>query len=310
MAKTIREAYGEALVEFGADNPRVVVLDADLSGSTKSAIFGKKYPERFFNMGIAEANMVGVAAGMALEGKIPFINTFAAFLVTIGLIGARVYGSYSDLNMKFMGAYTGLSDAYDGPTHHTIEDIAIMRALPNFQIFAASDASITRWLTKNAIEVEAPMYVRLSRGAVPDLYAPDEKFEAGKGKILREGTDATIIACGIVLHEALKAAEILADHGVNVRVVDMFCIKPIDKGLILDSATKTKLIVTAEEHSVLGGLGGAVAEVLTEAGASVKQAFVGLSDTHAETGDYGKLFKKYGLDADAIVGKTLAGVGK
>jgi len=308
MSKTIRDAYGEALLEFGKENPRVVVLDTDVSGSTKSAIFGKGCPERFFNMGIAEANMVGVAAGMAAEGKIPFMNTFAVFLASIGLLGARAFGSYSELNMKFMGAYGGLSDSFDGPSHHSIEDIAVMRALPNFQVYVASDNALTKWLVKNAIDVDSPMYIRLSRNAVPSLYAEDETFEVGKGKIVQEGTDVSIISCGVMVHEAIKAAQVLAEKGISARVVDMFCIKPIDRALILDCAAKTKLIVTAEEHNIYGGLGGAVAEVLAAEGASVKQHFVGIDDQHAETGDYAALLHKYQMDADAIAASVLKGL--
>ena len=309
MSKTIREAYGEALLELGKENPRVVVLDADVSESTKSAIFGKGCPERFFNMGIAEANMVGVAAGMASEGKIPFVNTFAVFLASLGLLGARAFGSYSELNIKFVGAYGGLSDSYDGPSHHSIDDIAVMRALPNFQVYVASDNALTKWLVKNAIDVEAPMYIRLSRNAMPTLYAGDEQFEVGKGKIVQEGTDVSIISCGVLVHEAVKAAKMLAGKGIRARVVDMFCIKPIDRALILDCAAKTKLIVTAEEHTIHGGLGGAVAEVLAAEGASVQQHFVGIADKHAETGEYAALLYKYQMDADAIAASVWKGLG-
>jgi len=310
MSKTMRDAYGEALLEFGKENLRVVVLDADVSESTKSAIFGKSCPDRFFNMGIAEANMVGVAAGMASEGKIPFVNTFAVFLASLGLLGARAFGSYSELNIKFVGAYGGLSDSYDGPSHHSIEDIAVMRALPNFHVYVASDNALIKWLVKNAIDVEKPMYIRLSRNAVPTLYTEDEQFEVGKGKIVQEGTDVSIISCGVLVHEAVKAAKVLAEKGISARVIDMFCIKPIDRTLVLDCAAKTKLIVTAEEHNIHGGLGGAIAEVLAAEGASIKQHFVGIADKHAETGEYGALLHKYQMDADAIVASVWKGLGK
>ena len=304
MAKTIRDAYGESLVKYAKDNDRVVVLDADVSSSTKTGIFAEAYPDRFFNVGIAEANMVGIGAGLSVTGKIPFVNTFAVFLTSIGLIGARAFGSYSELNMKFMGAYGGVSDAYDGPSHHSLEDIAIMRALPNFQVYVASDEYLTDWLVKNAIEVDAPMYIRLSRDAMPAVYTSSTTFEIGKGKLIREGKDATIIACGVMVGQAVQAAEILAQKGILVRVVDMYCIKPIDRELILESAENTGAIVTAEEHSIIGGLGGAVAEVLSGSGTKTVQEFIGLQDLHAECGSYGELLKKYSLDVSALVVAT------
>ncbi|WP_444643089.1 transketolase family protein [Caproiciproducens sp. R1] len=301
MGRAIRDVYGDSLLNYGKENKDVVVLDADVSSSTKSGVFGKAFPNRFFNVGIAESNMVGMAAGLSTIGKIPFVNTFAVFLTSIGLIGARSFGSYSKLNIKFMGAYGGLSDAFDGPSHHSLEDVAIMRSLPNFQVFVATDEYQTDWLVKNAIEVNAPMYIRLSRDATPTVYSADTKFETGKGMVLREGTDATIIACGVMVGQAVAAAEELAKKGVQVGVVDMFSIKPIDKELILESAKKTGAIITAEEHTVIGGLGGAVAEVLTAGGAKVAQEFVGVRDCHAECGPYSGLLKKYGLDVADVV---------
>ena len=298
--KAIRDVYGETLVELAKDNDRIVVLDADVSGSTKSGIFGKAYPERFYNMGIAESNMVATAAGMASCGKIPFVNTFAVFLSTIGLISARGQICYGNLNVKFAGAYCGLSDAFDGATHHACEDIAIMRALPNMRVLVPSDTRSSQALTALAAELDGPVYLRLSRDAYPDLYSADEKFEAGKGKVVREGSDVTVVACGILVHKALEAAEKLAEDGVSVRVVDMYSIKPIDRELLIRCAKETGAIVSAEEHSVIGGLGGAVAETLAAAGACVPMSFVGVQDTFTESGPYAKLLKKYGLDADAV----------
>ena len=298
--KAIRDVYGETLVELAKDNDRIVVLDADVSGSTKSGIFGKAYPERFYNMGIAESNMVATAAGMASCGKIPFVNTFAVFLSTIGLISARGQICYGNLNVKFAGAYCGLSDAFDGATHHACEDIAIMRALPNMRVLVPSDTRSSQALTALAAELDGPVYLRLSRDAYPDLYSADEKFEAGKGKVVREGSDVTVVACGILVHKALEAAEKLAEDGVSVRVVDMYSIKPIDRELLIRCAKETGAIVSAEEHSVIGGLGGAVAEALAEAGACVPMSFVGVQDTFTESGPYAKLLKKYGLDVDAV----------
>ena len=304
MAKAIREAYGEALVKYGKDDKRVVVLDADLSGSTKSGMFQKAVPERFFNVGIAEANMCSIAAGMAASGKIPFVNTFAVFLTTLGLISARALGSYAKLPVKYVGAYGGLSDAFDGPSHHANEDIAVMRALPNLKVFVASDATMTDWLVKNAIDDPSPMYLRMSRDVFPDIYSAEEKFEEGKGKIVRDGTDATIIACGLMVGNSLAAAELLEKEGIHVRVVDMFCIKPLDKELVARCAKETGAIISAEEHNIIGGLGGAVAEALCAADAVVPMGFVGINDCHAECGPYAKLQAKYGLDANAIVAKV------
>ena len=300
MSKAIRDAYGEALLKYGKDNPKVVVLDADVSSSTKSKLFGQAVPDRFFNVGIAESNLVAMAAGFSTTGLIPFVNTFAVFISTLGLLASRSLISYTNLNVKLAGGYSGLSDAFDGPSHHSIEDIAIMRTLPNIKVLCASDEIITDWMVKAAIETEGPIYLRLSRDSVPVIYNQDTKFEIGKGKVLKEGSDATIIACGIMVSNALKAAEILAEKGISVRVVDMYSIKPIDEELILESAAKTGAIVTAEEHSVIGGLGGAVAEVLVKNNVSVPVKFVGLEDCFAETGPYGQLLQKYKLDAQAI----------
>lgn len=310
MAKAIREVYGEALVKYGKDNPDVVVLDADVSGSTKSAIFGKACPDRFFNMGIAEANMTAAAAGMASVGKIPFVNTFAVFLTTIGLLPARALGSYSKVNIKMAGAYGGMSDAFDGPSHHALEDIAVMRTLPNFKVFVPCDAAQTEWVVKNAIEDPSPMYIRLSRDVFPDVYAEGETFEEGKGRIVRDGTDATVIACGLMVGNAMAAAEELAKEGISLRVVDMFCIKPLDEELVVRCAKETGAIISAEEHSIIGGLGGAVSEALCKAGAQVPMGFVGVNDLHGECGPYKQLQAKYGLDAAAIVAKVKETISK
>ena len=301
MGKAIREVYGNVLKELGETNKDIVVLDADLSGSTKSAMFGKAYPERFFNMGIAESNMVATAAGLSTTGKIPFVNTFTVFLTTLGLIAARGQVCYGNLNVKFGGAYCGMSDALDGASHHALEDIAVMRTLPNMKVIVPSDATSTRWATKYAVENYGPMYLRLSRDVYPDLYNDSSKFELGKGAIVRDGKDVTVIACGLMVHKALEAAEQMEAKGVSVRVVDMYSIKPIDKELILRCAAETGAIVTAEEHNIYGGLGGAVSEVLAWGGASAPTEFVGLQDTFTESGKYSDLLHKYGIDADGVV---------
>jgi transketolase len=301
MAKSIRDAYGEALLACGRENPNIVVLDADVSGSTRSAYFAKEFPERFFNVGIAEANMTAMAAGFAMAGKVPYVNTFAAFVTTLGLLPARALCSYSNIPVKLMGAYGGLSDSFDGPSHHAVEDLAIMRSLPNFKVKVASDARLTDWLVRSAVDDPSPMYIRLSRDTFPDVYTENDVFEDGKGRVVREGGDATVIACGITVGFAVQAAEDLAKQGISVRVVDMYCLKPIDSELVVDCAKKTGAIVTAEEHSIIGGLGGAVCETLCEAGAAARVKRVGLSDCHAECGPYDKLLDKYGLNKRAIV---------
>ena len=301
MPKAIREVYGTALAELGDTNENIVVLDADLSGSTKTAIFKKAHPERHFNMGIAEANMVATAAGMSTVGKIPFVNTFTVFLTSLGLLSARDQICYANLNVKFGGAYCGMSDALDGASHHATEDMAIMRALPNMRVLVPADAVSTRWVTKFAVENYGPMYLRLSREAYPDLYAEDAVFECGRGNIVREGSDVTVIACGIMVHKALEAAELMAAKGVSVRVVDMYSIKPIDSELILRCAKETGAIVCAEEHNIFGGLGSAVSEVLAYGGAGAPTEFVGIRDVFTESGPYKELLNKYGLDAEGVV---------
>ncbi|HKL99530.1 MAG TPA: transketolase C-terminal domain-containing protein [Mobilitalea sp.] len=304
MEKAIRDIYGEALKKHGATNPNIVVLDSDVSGSTKSSIFGNEYPDRFYNCGISEYAMLGMAAGMAKNGKIPFVNTFAVFITTIGALGARLYMSYAGLNVKMMGAYGGLSDSYDGATHHSLEDVAMMRSLPNMTVMVASDAAITDWMVQTAINVEKPMYIRLSRDAVPACHPEGYSFKLGKGVVVNEGKDVTIIACGLMVSESVKAAKLLEEKGIHVRVVDMFCIKPIDRELIVSCAKETGAFVTAEEHNVVGGLGSAVAEVLAQEGCMVPVEMIGMQDCHGESGAYSELLKKYGMDVESIVAAT------
>ena len=300
MAQAIREVYGNVLTELGEQNKDIVVLDADLSGSTKSKVFGQKFPDRFFNMGIAESNMVATAAGLSTTGKIPFVNTFTVFLTTLGLIATRAQVCYGNLNVKLGGAYCGMSDALDGATHHATEDMAAMRALPNMTLLVPSDATSTRWATEYAAKTWGPFYLRLSRDVYPDLYAPDYKFECGKGAIVRDGNDVTVIACVLLVHKAIEAANELEKKGVSVRVVDMYSVKPIDRELILKCAEETGAIVTAEEHNIYGGLGSAVSEVLAWAGAGVPTEFVGIRDTFTESAPYAQLLAKYGVDANGV----------
>lgn len=300
MTKAIRDAYGEALLKYGKENTEVVVLDADVSSSTKSAVFGKEFPERFYNCGISEYAMTGMAAGMALNGKIPFVNTFAVFLTTIGALSARAFLSYGQLNVKYAGAYGGLSDSYDGASHQSLEDIAMMRVLPGMTVMVASDEYITDWMVSEAIKVQGPMYIRLSRDACPVCHKREQKYEIGKGVVCREGTDVTIIACGVMVSQAMDAAELLAAQGIQAKVVDMFTIKPLDKELVCAAAKETGAIVTAEEHSIIGGLGSAVAEVLAQGNFHVPMKMVGMQDCHGESGAYDQLLKKYGMDKKTI----------
>lgn len=298
MAKAIREIYGETLAELGNTMENLVVLDADVAGSTKSALFKAAHPDRFFDMGIAEANMAATAAGLATTGYVPFINTFAVFITSASLLALRGQICYGNLNVKLGGAYAGMSDARDGATHHSLEDMAILRALPNMKILSVSDAAETRWATRYAAQCSGPCYIRLSRDVLPDLYPQDHEFTFGKAETLREGKDATIIATGLMVHNALKAAELLAAEGIEVTVLDMHTIKPIDAVAVLKAAAMGP-VVTAEEHSIIGGLGSAVAEIMAGAGGG-GLIRVGLQDTFSETGDYASLQKKYGIDAESV----------
>lgn len=299
MAKAIREIYGETLAELGNTMENLVVLDADVAGSTKSALFKAAHPDRFFDMGIAEANMAATAAGLATTGYVPFINTFAVFITSASLLALRGQICYGNLNVKLGGAYAGMSDARDGATHHSLEDMAILRALPNMKILSVSDAAETRWATRYAAQCSGPCYIRLSRDVLPDLYPQDHEFTFGKAETLREGKDATIIATGLMVHNALKAAELLAAEGIEVTVLDMHTIKPIDAVAVLKAAAMGP-VVTAEEHSIIGGLGSAVAEIMAGAGCGGRLIRVGLQDTFSETGDYASLQKKYGIDAESV----------
>lgn len=299
MAKAIREIYGETLAELGNTMENLVVLDADVAGSTKSGLFQKAHPERFFNMGIAEANMAATAAGLSTTGLVPFINTFAVFITSASLLALRGQICYGNLNVKLGGAYAGMSDARDGATHHALEDLAILRALPNMKIISVCDEAETRWATRYAAECDGPCYLRLSRDVMPALYPADHSFTFGKAETLREGKDATIIATGLMVHNALDAAKQLEAEGISVTVLDMHTIKPIDTMAVLRAVAQGP-VVTAEEHNVIGGLGSAVAEIMAGAGCMQSLTRVGLQDTFSETGDYASLQKKYGIDPASI----------
>ena len=291
----MRDAYGAALAELGAELPNLVALDADVAGSSKSSLFGNKFPDRFFNVGIAEANMAGMAAGLALKGKIPYIHCFAAFMMLRAADPIRSIACYQKLPVKLCGTYAGLSDAYDGASHHAISDIAFFRALPNMKILSPADGTETREAVRAAASLDGPVYLRISRAEVPkNLFGAGYKFEYGKGAIVREGSDLTIVATGCMVAKALRAAELLDKDGIKARVVNIHTIKPIDGELIARCARETGALVTFEEHNVLGGLGAAVAETLGQE-APAPLEVVGIRDTFAESGDYEKLLEKYGL---------------
>ncbi|WP_286680089.1 transketolase family protein [Tepidanaerobacter sp. EBM-49] len=303
IKKAIRDAYGETLVEIGRQREDVVVLDADVSNSTKSILFGREFPSRYYNVGVAEANMAGMAAGMALMGKTPFINTFAAFMMLRAGDPIRSLIAYQNLNVKICGAYAGLSDSYDGASHHANMDIAFFRALPNMTVVSVCDAIETKKAVKASLNIDGPVYLRLSRAEMPIIFSDDYNFEVGKGVKLKEGKDVSIIATGLMVHKALEAADMLNKRGINARVVNIHTIKPIDTELVIDCAKNTRAIVVAEEHGIYGGLYGAVSEVLV-GNYPVYAVNVGVQDIFAESGEYGQLLDKYGLTAEKITEKV------
>jgi transketolase len=300
MAKATREAYGEALKEMGRLCSDIIVLDADLSKSTKTCVFAETYPERFFNAGIAEQNLAGVAAGLAAAGKIPFISTFAMFASGRAYEQIRNSICYPKLNVKIAATHAGLTVGEDGASHQSIEDISLMRTIPNMTVLVPADATETYQAIKFAVDYNGPVYIRLGRMAVPDLFAEGYTFQHGKAVRLLEGTEATIVATGIMVHIAKEAAEQLKSEGYSIRVLNIHTIKPIDKEAIVEAAEQTGAIVTCEEHSIIGGLGSAVAEVLVE-NAPVPLERVGVYDTFGESGTPKELLKKYGLTVDDIV---------
>ena len=305
MAEKIatRESYGKVLVEMGAKKSDLVVMDADLSGSTKTGEFKKVYPERFFNAGIAEQNLYAMAAGIALSGKTVCASTFAMFASGRAFEIIRNSIGYTGANVKVCATHAGITVGEDGASHQTFEDLALMRTIPGMTVVNPCDDVSARKLLTQVIEMQGPAYVRLGRAAVPVFYDEDVKLEIGKGHKLKDGKDITIIATGIMVNEAMKAAEILEKDGLDVRVIDIHTIKPVDKDIIIEAARETRGIITAEEHSVIGGLGSAVAEV-TSMNAPCKVIRVGQMDTFGESGKPTELMAKYGMDADEIVKKA------
>ena len=303
IKKATRESYGEALVELADINEKVVVLDADLAEATKSGMFKKKCPERFFDCGIVEANLVGTAAGLSTCGKIPFISSFAMFLAGRAFEQIRNSIGYPHMNVKICATHAGISVGEDGATHQCNEDIALMRTIPGMTIINPADAVEAKKAVFAAAEHDGPFYLRFGRLAVPVIFDDDYPFEIGKGVELTEGSDVTIIATGLMVNEALIAAENLKAEGISARVINMATIKPIDKEIIVKAAAETGAIVTAEEHSVIGGLGSAVAEVLVET-TPVPMLRVGVEDEYGKSGPAVKVLEKYGLCAANIAAKA------
>ena len=301
-----REAYGKALAEFGAQYPNLVVLDADLANATKTNTFQKAFPERHIDCGIAECDMMGIAAGLSTVGKIPFASSFAMFAAGRAYEQVRNSIGYPHLNVKIGATHAGITVGEDGASHQCLEDIALMRVIPGMVVINPCDAVEARAAVQAALEYVGPVYLRFGRVAVPVINDNDNyKFEIGKGVLLREGTDVTIVATGICVPEALEAAEKLAADGISAEVINIHTIKPLDEELIIKSAKKTGKVVTAEEHSIIGGLGGAVCEVLSEK-APTPVCRIGMNDIFGESGSAGALVAKYGLDAEGIYGKVKA----
>ena len=304
-----REAYGQALEELGAVRQDVVVLDADLSKSTKTSVFQAKYPERFFNAGIAEQNLMGLVAGFAAAGKVPFASTFAVFATGRAYDQIRNSICYPRLNVKIAATHAGITVGEDGGSHQALEDINLMRGLPNMTVLVPADGPEAKNAVKAAADYEGPVYIRLGRSGVPTITDADVPFVIGKGRVMREGADVTLIGCGMMVAKALEAADVLAAEGVNAAVIDMSTIKPIDRELIVEWAKKTGAIVTAEEHNVIGGLGSAVAEVLVEE-VLVPMERVGIEDVFGESGTGGELVEKYRLTAEHIVEKAKRAIAR
>ncbi|HIP17426.1 MAG TPA: transketolase family protein [Methanothermococcus okinawensis] len=303
--KGMRDAYGETLVRLGRRLPNLVVLDADLSGSTKTAMFAKAYPDRFFNAGIAEQNMMGMAAGLALTGKIVFASTFAMFATGRAWEQIRNSIAYPNLNVKIVATHSGITVGEDGATHQMTEDIAIMRAIPNMRVIVPSDyyetKSIIEWCSKN----KGPVYVRIPRGNTETIFSNEEdaKFQFGKGRLLKEGSDLTIIATGELVPEAIKALELLESKGIDAQLIAMATIKPIDEDIIINSTND--YIVSLEDHNTIGGLGSAVSEVITKYGLNKKLLRIGIEDRFGISGSASDLLKYYGLDGESIFNRIM-----
>ena len=304
IKKATRQIYGEALLELGKENKNIVVFDADLSTATKTNIFAKEFPERFYDMGIAEQNMISTAAGMSTCGKIPYASTFAVFAAGRAYDQIRNSVCYPKLNVKICATHAGVTVGEDGATHQMIEDISLMRTLPNMTVLSTSDDVQTKWAVKEISKINGPVYLRLSRLATPIIYGENQKFEIGKAVQIGEGTDATIFATGVTVSEAIRAQEILENKGIKVRVVDIHTVKPIDKDMVIKCAKETKKLISVEDHNVIGGLGSAISEVLTEE-YPVKLVRMGINDTFGKSGKAIELMQYFGITAENIVEKVV-----
>ena len=295
-----RQSYGEALAQLGEKNSRVVVLDADLSSATKTNIFAERFSDRFINVGIAEQNLMGTAAGLAAYGKIPFVSTFAVFAAGRAYDQIRNSICYPKLNVKICATHAGLTVGEDGATHQMLEDLSLMRTLPNMTVICPSDDTQTRWIIEGVSKIEGPVYIRLARAATPVIYEKNQKFEIGKMIQLGEGTDATVFATGVMVAESLKAQEELAKEGIHIRVVDVHTIKPIDREMIVKCAKETKKIITIEDHSIIGGLGSSICEVLSEE-YPTKVVRMGMKDQFGRSGKAEQLLEYFKMDSQSIV---------
>jgi transketolase len=304
----MRIAYGQALAEYGEVNSDVVVLDADVSASTQTHYFATRFPDRFFNVGVAEQGLVDMAVGLALGGKIPFANTFASLLTLRAAEQVRTCVAYARTNVKLAGSYAGLSDSKDGPTHHSVCDIAVMRALPDMTVVVAADATEARKLVPAVAEYDGPVYLRLSRAEVPNVFGDGHNVEIGKGTILADGTDVTLVATGVMVSRALGAGDQLKALGLSARVLSFHTIKPLDSELLIAAARETGALVTVEEHSIVGGLGGAVAELLSGE-LPVPVVRVGIRDTFTDTGPYEPLLDRFGMSVADIVSAAQRAIG-
>ena len=298
--RSVRDGFGKALVELGKKNKNILAFSADLAGSVRTNWFAAEFPDRHFEVGIAEQNMAGIASGLAACGKIPFIGSFAVFNPGRNLDQIRSSIAYSNMNVKIIGAHAGITVGQDGATHQALEDISITRALPNMTVIVPCDYDEMFNATIASAEHKGPVYIRSGRPKIPDITKPEDKFVIGKAKLMKQGKDVTIIACGIMVSKALEAAELLEKDKISVRVINMHTIKPIDKDAIIKAAKETKAIITAEEHQVIGGLGSAVAEVVVQ-NHPVPMEFVGIKDTFGESGNGDELLEKYNLTSKDIV---------
>ncbi len=299
-----RQSYGETLVELGKKNENVLVLDADLAAATKTNLFAKEFPDRFFDMGIAEQNMIGTAAGMSTCGKIPFASTFAVFAAGRSYDQIRNSVCYPNLNVKICATHAGITVGEDGATHQMLEDLSLMRTLPNMTVLCTSDDTQTRWAVDAISKIKGPVYLRLCRLATPIIYEKTQKFEIGKAIQIGEGTDATVFATGVTVSETLKAQEELAKKGINIRVVDFHTIKPIDEEIIIKCANETKRLISVEDHNIIGGLGSAISEVLTDK-CPKKLERIGIKDEFGKSGKAEELLKYYKIDSYGIIDKIM-----